>query len=228
MNEITLNEIFRERGFSNTELIPTNGSISPTGKYSSIMGIEKPNYNILIGVKDGILSFFGGGSLGMLKLKDGVVMVAPLISNILLFGFKIIDRIFLPKENRKFRHLFDIPISDIAEIVPQQKNNGYIILNICTKSNKITKLCFHSLVKAPNILFANIMMDIFEKILRQGSLSMAEISLKNEDIQEANDLANKKILTAMFKGISTVVLASAIVVGVANRVVDRQSIRDNL
>jgi len=104
----------------------------------------------------------------------------------------------------------------------------YVVLNICEKSGKITKLCFHCLVKAPNILFSNIMMGIFEKILRQGSLSKAEISLINEDIQEANELANKKILTAVFKGISTVVLASAIVVGVANRAVDRQAIRDNL
>jgi hypothetical protein len=228
MNEITLNEIFQTKGFSNTELILTGGSISPTGNYSSILGIEKPNYNILIGVKDGRLSFFGGGSLGMLKIKDNAVTLAPLISSIFLFGFKIIDRIFLPKENRRFRHLFDIPISDITEIVPQQKNNGYVVLNICEKSEKITKLCFHCLVKAPNILFANIMMDIFEKILRQGSLSKAEISLINEDIQEANELANKKILTAMFKGISTVVLASAIVVGVANRAVDRQAIRNYL
>ena len=228
MNEITLNEIFRERGFSNTELIFTGGSISPTGNYSSILGVEKPNYNILIGVKDGILSFFGGGYTGMLKIKDNAVTLAPLISSILLFGLKIIDGIFLPKENKKFRHLFDIPISDITEIVPQQKNNGYVVLNICEKSGKITKLCFHCLVKAPNILFANIMMRTFEEILETGSISKTKISLINEDMQEAIRLANAKALGAMVKGISTVVLASVIVVGVANRVVDRQSIRDNL
>ena len=218
MNEITLNEIFQTKGFSNTELILTGGAISPTGNFTP-SGLENPTYNILVGVKDGILSFFGGGLINTLTIKNGAVSLTNPLKGIL---GKIIDSILHPKKDKEIKHLFDIPISNIVEIVPQQKNDGYVVLNICEKSNKVTKLCFHYWhLKAYNIAVSNILMKVFEEILETRSISKAKISLINEDIQEANRLANTGALGAIFKGFSTVLLVGGIVAGATAAAVSR-------
>jgi len=209
-----LDEIFQEKGFSNTELIFTKGSLSPTGNFTS-MGLEKPTFNILIGVKDGVLSFFGGGYLGMLTIENGTVVLNAK-AEIMPVG-KIVDAILHPKMDKKIRHLFDIPISDIAEIVPQQKSKDVLILNIYEKSDKRTRLCFHysKILNSLNIALAKILMDAFAQILETGSISKGKISQINEDVEYALKNGDEEIMRKFFKGIAAVALPLAIVTGVA-------------
>jgi len=165
MNEITLNEIFKEKGFSNKELILTEGSLSPTGNFSQLLGLEDPTYNILIGIKDGVLSFFGGGHLGMLTIKNDAVTLNRKLS----LTLSLI-------KSKKFSHLFDIPISNIAEIIPRQKEKSVVVLNIYEKSDKRIRLCFHAqLLNEINIAIANILMDAFERILGTENLSKGQL-----------------------------------------------------
>jgi len=204
--ETKLNEIFQNRGFSNTELIVTKGSISPTGNFGSL-GLENPTFNILIGVKDGVLSFFGGEYLGEVTLKNNAV----------IFKKSSITATWFLKKAKKFSHLFDIPISDIAEIVPQQKSKNVVILNIYEKSDKRTKLCFHYWsLNTLNIALANILMDAFEIILETGSISKGRISQINEDIEYAcKTKGDDELKRRFFKGVGAVALVGAIVTGVA-------------
>ena len=219
--QIQVSEIYQGKGFSNTELIVTHGSISPTGDFGS-MGLDDPTYNILIGVKNGILSFFGGEQLGEFIVKN----------NACTFQKKPASETFLFKKPKKFSHLFDIPISDIAEIVPRQKGKNVVILNIYEKSDNRTRLCFHYAgLNELNIALANILMDAFGRILETESISKGIITQINEDIEDALKEGNALFKKKVFKGISTVVLVGAIIgvgaVGAANRMGDRQSFRDH-
>jgi len=214
-----LDEIFQEKGFSNTELIFTRGSLSPTGNFTS-SGLEKPTFNILIGVKDGVLSFFGGGYLGMLTIENGAVILNAKAD--LMPVNKIVNAILHPKMNNKIRHLFDMPISDIAEIMPYQKSKDVVVLDILEKSDKRTRLCFHYwTLKTFNIALANIMMSAFEQILETGSISKGKISQINEKIQDASEAGNDEALRNIFKGISTVVLVGGVIAGVTAAAVSR-------
>jgi len=187
---IQLNEVFQEKGFSNEDLILTYSAISPTGNFSIWTGVENPTNNIIIGVKNGVLSFFGGG---ITMFTDEYVI----------------------KNHNKIRHLFDITISDITEIAPQQKEKGIIILNIYEKSDRRTRLCFQQNLglKELNITLANILMSAFERILETESLSKAKISQINEDMQDALKNAGELLKKRIFKGLSTVVLAGTLIVG---------------
>ena len=218
-NQVQLDEIFQEKGFSNTELILTEGTLSPTGN-STLRGVENPTDNILIGVKDGVLSFFGGGYTGKLTIKnDAVVLNAR--AEIMPVG-KIIDISLYPKKDRKIRHLFDIPISDIAEITPYQKSKNVVVLDILEKSDKRTMLCFsYWKLKTLNTALANITMSAFEQILETGSISKGKISQINEKIQAACKAGNDEALKIMLKGIGTVVLVGGAVAGVTAAAVSR-------
>ena len=181
-------EILQEKGFSNAELIITGGAISPTGNYSPWWGLEKQTTNILIGVKNGILSFF---------CCDGPAILENAV------------------KYEKIRHLFDIPISDIEEIAPQQKEKSFAILNIYEKSGKRTRFCFFYAPRfGLNIVLANILMNsVFKRILENGSIPKEKISQINEEILDAAKAAKNRALGNFFKGLSTVVLAGALVVG---------------
>jgi len=209
-----LNEILQDKGFSNTDLILTKGSLSSTGDFSQMTGLDHPTFNIAIGVKDGVMSFFGGGYSGVLTIKDNVVI---LDKNFIGKYSRLFEKIFRPKTENRIRHLFDIPISNITEIVPKQKNRDVVVLDIYEKSDKRTRLCFHysRILNSLNIALANIILDAFGRILETESISKGKISQINEDIQDAlkagDDLLRKKI----FKGLSTVVLAGAVVGGIA-------------
>jgi len=181
-----LNNYLQERGFSNTELIYTAGAISPTGKWSKNWGLDNPTDDIFIGVKNGILSFFSGWGIGIKGIKDC----------------------------EKIRHLFDIPINDVAEIEPQLKYESIVILNIYDKSDKRTMLCFCCWPYTKlNIELANILMSAFERIFETGSISEERISQINENIKEAIDAANKKLSINIIKGLGAAVLAGTLVVG---------------
>ena len=190
-------EILQAKGFTNTELIITEGSISPTGNILS-SGLEKPTFNILIGVKDGVLSFFGGGTnCGRFRFKNDAVILNDSYNRLSTYMFS------MRKDEKKYRHLFDILISDIVEISPQQKGKA-VILNIYEKSDRRTRLCFHYWsLNELNIVIGNIMMGAFEKIMETGSISKGKISQINEDIYEAIKENTNLLKTKIFKGVST-------------------------
>jgi hypothetical protein len=209
-----LNEIFQAKGFSNTELILTEGSLSPTCNFSQTSGLENPTFNVLIGAKDGVLSFFCVGKSGRFTIKNGAVSLSKKFVYLPFIDFFFIDNLIL--KEKKFRHLFDIPVSNIVKIVPQQKEKWVVVLNIHEKSGKITMLCFHcQLLNELNIAFTNILMEAFEIIFKTESISKEEIFRINKDIQDAKEEGKVLLGKKLFKGFSTVILASAIVGGIA-------------
>lgn len=204
-----LKKTFQDKGFATTELIATRGSISPTGIFDKWKGLENPIFNIIIGVKDGKLSFFGGGYLGMLTVKSGAVAVEKSYLNV------------LSVEKKDFSHLFDIPISEIARIVPTQGKN-IVILDIFEKSDKRTRLCFHYMtLDALNIGLANILMGAFEIILETESISNVRISQINEDIQAACKAGNEEALKTILKAAGAIILVGAVVAGATAAAVSR-------
>jgi len=212
--QIQMGEVFQSRGFSNTDLILTKGSFSPTGKISSQLVLDKATFNIAIGVKDGVLSFFGGEYRGKLVVKDAAVAIENKFFNYLFSVYNNIigSVIFRIKYERKIRHLFDIHINDIVEIEPQEANYGAVILNIYDQSDKRTILCFHYSLNSLNNNLANIMIRVFEKILDSGSISSAKISQINEEIENACKKASDEIKKKTLKGVA---LVGGIIVGAA-------------
>ena len=128
------NEIFKQQGFSATDVICTNCyQIIRRNTYEYIV------HNVVIGVKDNTLSFFGGGSK---RVGCGIIDKKILFfdndseyyfdwmgrrtigqpEDMLLFDVRTARVIFPKAEEKKFRYLFDIPIDNIESIEGMERS----------------------------------------------------------------------------------------------------------
>jgi len=218
--QLIISKIFEERGFSAADIIWTN---------STYKGKEMV-YNIVLCVKDGTVSFFGGGSM---KVKFGTndekVWFGPVgVSGFsqkkllkeeedILFCRTIVGNFLFPKNNwlqhdlerKKFKHLFDISVSDIEKVEGKQRIKEIEFIIECSDDLIIlSPQCANVDAKIPTV---NTLIGAFEKIIN-GTLSNKKISNINCDMimidKEDSKITNKRQLK-----IAGAVLGSAVVIG---------------
>ena len=164
-------EIFKERGFSATDIIWTNCQY----KIKDYVGVN----NIVFGVKNGVLSFFGGGT-SMVNwrklLKEN--------GDFLLSDGSVAKTLFPKHDNYKFRHLFDIPIHSIENFEGKQKGKEVELL-IEYSDDSLGKLLPDCGNVNPNIEIINAIIGAFNKIMENNTLSKTRISIINDEICEA-------------------------------------------
>ena len=182
-------KIFKERGFSATEIIWTNCQYK-------IKEYEKVN-NIVFGLKNSTLSFFGGGStMVKFEIKDEKVAFYNIAAvpnwrklikengDFLLSDGSVAKTLFPNNDNYKFRHLFDIPIHNIEDFEGTQKGKEVELLIEYSEDNfvKLSPVCGNV---NPKIEIINEIIGALNKIMENNTLSKAKISTINDKISEA-------------------------------------------
>lgn len=171
-------EIFKEQGFSATDIIWTNCQYK-------VKDCEVVN-NIVLGFKNGVVSFFGGGS-SMIKFeaKDERVVFYNIAtvsnwekllkedSDFLLSDGSVAKTLFL--KNDKFRHLFDIPIYNIKDYGKKLKGKDVEIFIECY-DNLIKLSPFCGNIEPKNEIMTAII-SALNKIIENGMLSKIKISV---------------------------------------------------
>ena len=207
-------EVFKERGFSATDIIWTNCQYKITD-YVSVN-------NIIIGVKDETLSFFGGGSAMVLfqtknrKVAFSVELFLPwkklLKENydLLISDGKTAKRLFPKNGQSNFKHLFDISIYDIETVEGKRRGKDVELTIEC--SDKLIKLLPRCTNMEMKIDIANTMIGAFEKIVTSGTISEMRISQTNEDICDAVKRDGKMTAKRQLKIVGAVV-GTAVVIG---------------
>ncbi|MDR0873584.1 MAG: hypothetical protein LBN27_09020 [Prevotellaceae bacterium] len=191
-----LDKMFKERGFGATDIIGTDcKQILNSG-----WGDDAQVHNIVLSVKNGVVSFFGGGGPPIDGLRatlhtnttDKKIVFKDTVhkpdwEKLLLkgnFDFYIdgsVDTLF-PEKNNKiwFRHLFDIPIENIVEVSGKQIGKNVEVDIECT--DRLIKLSSYCKNEAFKIDTINIILDAFGRIVNEGTLSQVKISSINNDI----------------------------------------------
>jgi hypothetical protein len=213
-----ISEIFKKRGFSAVDLIvPYCQCIYRNNGQETVVN------NIVLGVKGEMLSFFGGGSEMVSfetkeeKLSFGTVVFWKKIlkeeQDIVLSDGYIAKLLFPKKDKYKFKHLFDIQISDI-EIIEAKQREKKIELNIECLHDDI-KLIPRSQNVETRIVIANTIIGAFDRMIKNGSLSKREISKLNRETQEIliedANISGKKF----WKGMGAAILITGTIVGAA-------------
>ena len=220
--------IFKEKGLSSTDIMWTN--------CKQIIRKNTREYivnNIVFGVKNDILSVFGGGSWRVNfgvedeKIAFGMPKWKRLLKetdDILLSDGFVAKILFPKKEEKKFKHLFDIPISNI-EIIEGKERGKKIELFIEYSDNLVTisPYCNNNITA---IETANTIIDVFDKMMN-GTLSKAKIYKANLTINDAfkkdakiTEKRNLKILGAVV-GTAVAIGGAAAVSGARNWSKDR-------
>jgi len=179
-------EIFKKRGFSATDITWTNCQYKPKN-YGAVN-------NIVFGVRNGILSFFGGGT-AMVKFetKDGkgAFSISRVLSwrkllkendDLFLYDGETAKRLFPKKEESQFRHLFDISINEIEDFEGKQIGNKVELLIDCSDNLiKLSPVCNNI---DPKIDTVNVLIGALNKIMENNTLSKTKISTINDEINE--------------------------------------------
>lgn len=183
-------EIFKKRGFSATDIIWTNCRqiIRSNAKDDKV-------HNIVLGVKNGMVSFFGGGSqrvnFGVENEKVAFYnVVKPKwkkllkeAENIILSNGSVAKTFFPKKDEKKFKHLVDVPIYAIKAVEGKEiGNRTELFIEYSDNLIKISPYCSNINY---SIDTANIIIGVFNTILN-GGLSNSKIYRANIAINEAS------------------------------------------
>ena len=197
--------IFKEKGFTATDLIWTN--------CKQIIRSNRKEYvvhNIVLGAKNGMLSFFGGGigRAGFANEDKKVAFGIPhqwkklLKENddILLSNGFVAQTLFPKNDEKKFKHLFDIPINSI--IIEGEERGKKVELFIEYSGNWITLSPYCNNVTT-GIQTANTIIELFGNMVND-TLSYPKIYKANRTLNDAykedakiTEKRNLKILGAV-------------------------------
>ena len=175
-------KIFKKQDFAATEIIWTNC------RYK--MDDDESIYNIVLGIKNNTLSFFGGGSsMAIFQRKNEKAIFSTEIvhffgkllkadDDFLLFNSQVAYRLF-PNNREKFRHLLDIPLDKIEDIHAQQIGKE-LELTIEYAGDNFIKLLPACKNINPKIEIVNMLIDSLVKVMENDTLSKARIAMIND------------------------------------------------
>ena len=213
------NEIFKKQGFSATDIICTNCSqIIHKNTYEYMV------HNIVIGVKDNVISFFGGGSRRVnFKIGDKKVLFFEKSTthedmlnkalrqpeDIVLYDGITAGVLFSGVNERNFRHLFDIPIDNLEGIEGMSRDKRIELF--IEHSGELLTIAPYCKYNQPATDTANIIVDVFDKIMND-TLSSIKIYKTNIAIHTAHK-QDIDIATKAFWGKVGAVVGAAVAIG---------------
>ena len=214
-------KIFTDRGFSATDIVWTN---------CQLIKYEAKNYeidNIVFGVKNEKVSFFGGGTT-MVKFETSDKKVVFSTSGVGPFSWNKVQKEeeniviydgYAARSLHKFKHLFDIPIRNISDVEGKQKDDKVELIIEYSNDNiiKFSPVCNNV---DPKIVIVNALIGALIKIIENNTLSKAKISIINEEICDAIELDGKitekkqmQRQMKVLKNVGKVALGGAAIIG---------------
>ncbi|MDR0812312.1 MAG: hypothetical protein LBN23_08620 [Paludibacter sp.] len=191
--QLMLNEVFKKRGLCPADIMATDCKmITPCDKI-----------NIVIGIKNGVVSFFGDGKSNWFTPLNRNLLLYSIDKKVLFCDYEnsyksirkkllkenydfCLNRysdarnLFPKNENKHFKHLFDVPVEDIVEVSGKDIGENIVELHIECKDRmiKLSPYCKNQATKVDTV---NTLIDAFDKII-DNTLSDVKISSINEDI----------------------------------------------
>ena len=184
-------DIFKKRGFSATDIIWTNCRQIIRKNANDYM-----IHNIVFGVKNGMVSFFGGGSQRVnFGVEDEKVAFYSIripkwkkllkeTEDILLSNGFVAKILFPKKDEIKFKHLVDVPIYAIEAVEGKEIGNRTELFIEYSSDNliKFSPYCSNTNYAIETV---NAITDVLDTIL-DGDLSNSKIYRTNLAINEAS------------------------------------------
>jgi len=208
--------MFKEKGLSATDILWTN--------CKQIIRKNTREYtinNIVFGVKNDVLSVFGGGSFRTIfgvedeKIAFGIPRWKKLLKetdDILLADGYAAKILFPKKEEKQFKHLFDIPINSIGTIEGRDRGKKIeLFIEYFDNLITITPYCANKITAIETI---NTIIDVFDKMM-SGALSKAKIHKANLTINDAYKQDSKITEKRNLKILGAVVGTAVAIGGVA-------------